>query len=102
MKCDLYIHSLYIFLIKNLYNVSRYTFNKNRLVSKKLQQNYDDKIIGKIANAIYNYHKDKSIMYELDAEGEVVYEEIVQKYNDQFNLKWSGMFKIKIIVLIIL
>ena len=61
---------------------------------KKLQQKYDDKIIGKIANTIYNYHKDKSIMYELDAEAEVVYEEIVEKYNDQFNLKWSGMLQI--------
>ena len=77
-----YMHSLYIFLIKNLYNISRYTFNENRLALEKLQQKYDDKIIGKIANAIYNYHKDKSIMYELDAEGEVVYKEIVEKYND--------------------
>ena len=25
-------------------------------------------------------------MYELDAEAEVVYKEIVEKYNDQFNL----------------
>ena len=33
-------------------------------------------------------------MYELDAEAEVVYEEIVEKYNDQFNLKRSGMLKI--------
>ena len=53
-------------------------------------------------NTIYNYHKDKSIMYKLDAEAEVVYEEIVEKYNDQFNLKWSAMLKIKIILLIIL
>ena len=74
--------------------MSRYTFNKNRLASKKLQQKYDDKIIGKIANAINNYHKDKSIMYELDAEAEVVYKEIVEKYNYQFNLKWSGMLQI--------
>ena len=39
-----------------LYNLCRYTFNENRLASKKLQQKYDDKIIGKIANAIYNFH----------------------------------------------
>ena len=74
--------------------MSCYTFNKNRLASKKLQQKYDDEIIRKIANAIYNYHKDKSIMYELDTEGEVVYKEIVEKYKDQFNLKWSGMLQI--------
>ena len=71
--------------------MSRYAFNKNRLASKKLQQKYDDKIIGKSANTTYNYHKDKSTMYELDTEAEVMYEEIVEKYNDQFNLKWSGM-----------
>ena len=35
----------------------------------------------------------KYIMYEFDAEAEVVYKEIVEKYNDQFNLKWSGMLQ---------
>ena len=64
------------------------------MASKKLQQKYDDKIIGKMANTIYNYHKDKSIMYKIDAEAEVVYKEIIEKYNDQFNFKWSGMLKI--------
>ena len=33
-------------------------------------------------------------MYELDTAAEVVYEEIIKKYNEQFNLKWSGMLKI--------
>ena len=88
------------FCNKYLYNFCRYTSNENRLASKILQQKYDDKITGKIANTIYNYHKDKSIMYELDAEAEVVYEEIVEEYNDQFNLKWSGMLKMKKMVII--
>ena len=39
-------------------------------------------------------------MYKLDAEAEVVYEEIAEKYNDQFNLKWSGMLTIINMVLI--
>ena len=39
-------------------------------------------------------------MYELDAEAEVVYEEIIEKYNDQFNLKWCGMLLIINMVLI--
>ena len=43
---------------------------------------------------------DKSIMYELDAEGEVVYKEIAEKYNDQFNLKWSGMLKIMVLIIL--
>ena len=47
-----------------------------------------------LSNATYNYHKDKSTMYDLDAEAEVVYEEIVEKYSDQFNLKWSGVLQI--------
>ena len=85
---------------KCLYNFCRYTFNENRLALKKLQQKYDNNIIRKIANATYNYHKDKSIMCELDTEGEVVYEEIVEKYNDQLNLKWSGMLQIINMVLI--
>ena len=69
---------------------------------EKLHQKYDDEIIEQIANAIYNYHKDKSTMYKLDTEAKVVYEEKLEKYNDQFNLKWSGMLKIKIILLIII
>ena len=39
-------------------------------------------------------------MYELDAEAEVVYKEIVEKYNDKFNLKWSGMLQVINMVLI--
>ena len=49
---------------------------------------------------MYNYHKDRSIMYELNAEAEVAYKEIVEKYNDQFNLKWSGMLQIINVLLI--
>lgn len=46
--------------------------------------------MGKVALAIYNYHKDDSIIYILTEEAEKVYEEVVDKYNEQFNLKWSS------------
>ena len=47
---------------------------------------------------IYLHHLDNDILYELSQEAEETYEEICEKYNDQFNLKWSG----KVIVLVVL
>lgn len=46
--------------------------------------------MGKIALGIYNFHKDDSLLYVLTEEAEKVYEEVVDKYNEQFNLKWSS------------
>lgn len=63
---------------------------ENKIAAQQLRSIYSADIMGKIANNIYNFHKDKEIVYKLYAEAEDVYEDIVEKYNDQFNLKWSG------------
>lgn len=43
-----------------------------------------------MALAVYNRHKDKKVVYTLDPEAEEVYEQIAEKYNGQFNLKYAG------------
>ena len=64
----------------------------------KLRQLYDVNLMGKVMREIYLHHLDNDILYELSQEAEETYEEICEKYNDQFNLKWSG----KVIVLVLL
>ena len=46
--------------------------------------------MGKLALGIFNFHKDSNITYVLDEQAEKVYESVVDKYNEQFNLKWSN------------
>ena len=43
---------------------------------------------------ILHHHKDTEITYELDDEGNQAYEQIVNKYNDQYNLKYTSTSQI--------
>ena len=63
---------------------------QNKEAARELKQLYDVNLMGKIMREIYMHHVDKDVMYELSQEAEEVYENICEKYNDQFNLKWSG------------
>ena len=63
---------------------------ENKEAAKKLRQLYDVSLMGKVMREIYLHHLDKDVLYELSEEAEETYEEICEKYNDQFNLKWSG------------
>ena len=36
------------------------------------------------------HHKDGNVTYELDEEGNLLYEQIVNKFNDQYNLKYTS------------
>ena len=56
-----------------------------------MRDKYHPDLIGQIALAIYNHHKDRKIVYRLDPYAEEVYEHIAEKYNGQFNLKYSGL-----------
>ena len=51
---------------------------------------YDENLIGKVCLALFKIHHNKSICYKLNDEAEELYEEIFDKYNGQFNLKYSG------------
>ena len=46
--------------------------------------------MGKLAMALFKHHKDANIEYALDEEAREVYSKMVDKYNEQFNLKWSN------------
>ena len=51
---------------------------------------YKENILGEVLLEILKYHHDIDTCYELDEEAEEVYEQIIDKYNGQFNLKYSG------------
>lgn len=68
----------------------RFTLRQNKTAAKQLRQSYDVNVMGKMMREIYMHHFERDIMYELSEEAEEVYENICEKYNDQFNLKWSG------------
>ena len=46
--------------------------------------------MGKVCLEIFCHHHDKDIMYKLDEEATELYECIFDKYNLQFNMKYSG------------
>lgn len=46
--------------------------------------------MGKLAMGLFKHHKDAKIEYALDEEAGKVYSQMVDKYNEQFNLKWSN------------
>lgn len=71
-------------------SIFRFSFKENKEASKQLKETYPSDLVGKIALAIYNHHKDTKIIYELDSESEDIYEHITEKYNGQFNLKYAG------------
>ena len=54
-----------------------------------INQTYNEDLIGKVCLSLSKLHRDKAICYTLDEEAEEFYEEIFDKYNGQFNLKYS-------------
>ena len=85
MFIDEYLYRRFIHVL------CRYTLKENKLAAKELDKLFDPNIMGVMMKFIYLLHRDKDTLYELSPEAEEVYEEICEKYNDQFNLKWSGM-----------
>ena len=56
-----------------------------------MNETYDKDLIGKVCLALFKIHHEKAICYKLNDEAEDHrYEEIFDKYNGQFNLKYSG------------
>ena len=50
---------------------------------------YHENIVGMVLYEILKHHHDKGIHYELNPEAEDMFEEIIDNYNAQFNLKYS-------------
>ena len=57
---------------------------------KLINEMYDEDLIGKVCLALFKIHHEKAICYKLNDEAEELHEEIFDKYNRQFNLKYSG------------
>ena len=65
----------------------RFTCAENREAYRKLVSGYDANIMGMVMEGII--HKDKKITYMLSEEANKLYEKIIDKLNDQFNLKYT-------------
>ena len=77
--------SCQIFLI-----CTRFTCSENREAYKKLTEGYDANIVGMVMEGILLIHKDKKITYTLSNEADKLYEKILHKLNNQFNLKYTS------------
>ena len=58
----------------------------NKEAAKLMNKTYHEVLIGKVCLSL---HQEKAICYVLDEEAKELYEEIFDKYNGQFNLKYS-------------
>ena len=68
----------------------RFTCSENCKAYKKLVEGYDFNIIGMVIEGIILIHKEKKITYTLSEEADKLYEKIIDKLNDQFNLKYTS------------
>ena len=55
-----------------------------------MNEMYEEDLIEKVCLALFKIHHEKAICYKLNDEAEELYEDIFDKYNGQFNLKYSG------------
>ena len=72
-------------------------FGKNRDAATVMMEKYDPDLMGKIALALFQHHRTNQIVYQFDEEAESLYETIFDKYNAQFNQKYSGNNIIKLL-----
>ena len=68
---------------------------ENRKAATEMMEKYDPDLMGKIALALFKHHSTNQIIYKFDEEAESLYKTIFDKYNAQFNLKYSGNNVIK-------
>ena len=52
-------------------------------------KSYDENVVGIVMEGILALHKDSNIKYTLSQEAEKVFECIMDKMNDQYNLKYT-------------
>ena len=68
----------------------RHSYSQNQQAALEMRQKYHDDLMGKVCSEIFHHHHDKEIMYKLDEEASKLYKSILDKYNSQFNMKYSG------------
>ena len=67
---------------------NRYSCTENRETFHKLMDRYHPNIIGMVMEGILLAHKDQKTVYKLSEEADKLYEKIIDKLNDQYNLKY--------------
>ena len=72
-----------------MYFSFRHKWKTNKEAAKELMSTYPEHIVGMVLYEILKHHFEKNIYYELSAEAEDLFEEIMDNYNAQFNLKYS-------------
>ena len=69
--------------------MNRYPCAENRKAYKEMNENFEETYIGKVMKRILLFHQDKDIIYKFENEGDKLFEEICDKLNGLFNLKYS-------------
>ena len=72
-------------------HLSRFSCSENKEAYRILLQRYEENVVGKVLAGIYQFHANKTTTYSLDSEAEKVFENIVDKFNDQYNLKYTSL-----------
>ena len=67
----------------------RHKWKTNKEAAKELIRTYPEHIVGMVLYEILKHHFEQGINYELSSEAEDLFEEIIDNYNSQFNLKYS-------------
>ena len=57
--------------------------------AKELIRTYPEHIVGMVLYEILKHHFERGINYEFSSEAKDLFEEIIDNYNSQFNLKYS-------------
>ena len=73
-------------------------FGENRNAATEIMEKYDPDLMGKIALALFKHHRTNQIKYKFDEKAESLYKTIFDKYNVQFNLKYSGNNSYEVII----
>lgn len=71
------------------YNI-RHQPQESEKAHEELHSIFGPHLMGKIALGIFQHHYNNEITYCLGKDAKDKYREIVEAYNDQFNLKWSS------------
>ena len=69
--------------------ILRHKWKTNKEAAKKLLAEFNENIVGMVLYNILTHHYDKNTQYEFDNDAEDLFEEIIDNYNAQFNLKYS-------------
>ena len=83
-----------IFEINIPFIYHRFSYSENKAAFTELTGSCDENVVGILMEGILALHKDSNIKYSLSEEAEKVFECIMDKMNDQYNLKYTAASQI--------